>query len=81
MRNNFLNPQQLPEELRREAAECVSYEAMSRVRDPVYGCVGVIHQLQHEISQTQIELMKIKGELAFYRGNQQQQTTTGLPGP
>ncbi|GMG98198.1 hypothetical protein Nepgr_000038 [Nepenthes gracilis] len=34
--------QQLPVHLRAEAAECMSFEATSRIRDPIYGCAGII---------------------------------------
>ncbi|XP_030551302.1 LOB domain-containing protein 24-like isoform X2 [Rhodamnia argentea] len=55
--------QQVPVHLRAEAAECISYEAIARVQDPVYGCVGIITQLQQQIIQIHSEIMKIKGDI------------------
>lgn len=65
--------QQLPVHVRGEAAECMCFEANSRVRDPVYGCVGIISQLQQQIIQVQTELMKTQGEIAFYNAHHHQQ--------
>ncbi|KAI6672093.1 hypothetical protein NL676_006978 [Syzygium grande] len=55
--------QRVPRHLRAEAAECISYEAIARVQDPVYGCVGIITQLQQQISHIHSEIMKTKGEM------------------
>ena len=67
----FGSYQQLPEQLRAEAADCMSYEASSRVRDPVYGCVGTIYQLQQQIFDTQNEILKTNGEITFYKTQHQ----------
>lgn len=64
--------QQLPVHLRAEAADCISFEASSRVEDPVYGCVRIISQLQQQIIQAQSEIVKTKGEIAFHYAQQQQ---------
>ena len=69
--------QQLPVHLRYDAAECMSIEAASRARDPVYGCVGVISQLQQHLIDVQSELVKIKGELAVHNAQQQLQLENG----
>ncbi|KAL5974109.1 hypothetical protein ACLOJK_030772 [Asimina triloba] len=58
--------QHVPVHLRPQAANSLSFEAHVRVQDPVYGCVGIIHQLQHEIYMTQYELAKIQAHLAIY---------------
>ncbi|KAK2633010.1 hypothetical protein EUGRSUZ_L00754 [Eucalyptus grandis] len=50
-------------------AECISYEATARVQDPVYGCVGIITQLQQQITQIHSEIMKIKGEMVSSHTN------------
>ncbi|KAJ6983754.1 LOB domain-containing protein 24-like [Populus alba x Populus x berolinensis] len=68
---------QLPVHLRYDAAECMSIEAASRARDPVYGCVGVISQLQQHVIDVQSELVKIKGELAVHNAQQQLQLENG----
>lgn len=64
--------QNLQENLRAEAADCVYFEASLRVKDPVYGCVGIISQLQQEITQTQNDIIKMKGEIAFHHAQRHQ---------
>lgn len=39
------------------------YEANARVRDPVYGCAGVICHLQKQVSDLQAELAKAQAEI------------------
>ena len=51
----------------------MSFEASSRVEDPVYGSVGIISQLQEQIIEAQSELVKTKGEKAFHNAQQQLQ--------
>ncbi|RZC71239.1 hypothetical protein C5167_034441, partial [Papaver somniferum] len=67
--------QRLPVSQRSEAADCMSLEATWRVQDPVYGCVGIISQLQQQILMVQSELAKTQGEIAFHNAQQQQQQT------
>ncbi|KAL2932857.1 LOB domain-containing protein 23 [Bienertia sinuspersici] len=57
--------QQLPEEKRREAVESLVMEARSRVRDPVYGSVGIITQLRQQIMEAEYELAKTQGLIAL----------------
>ncbi|PNX98909.1 LOB domain-containing protein 6-like [Trifolium pratense] len=38
-----------------------------RLRDPVYGCVGVISLLQHQLRQLQMDLYCAKSELSRYQ--------------
>ncbi|KAJ7973477.1 Asymmetric leaves 2 [Quillaja saponaria] len=38
-----------------------------RLRDPVYGCVGVISLLQHQLRQLQMDLTCAKSELSKYQ--------------
>ncbi|XAR50799.1 hypothetical protein NMG60_11005237 [Bertholletia excelsa] len=61
----------LPVNLRGDAAECISFEATWRVRDPVYGCVGIISHLQQQIIQTQIEITNIYAEIALHKAQQE----------
>ncbi|XAR54478.1 hypothetical protein NMG60_11029622 [Bertholletia excelsa] len=61
----------LPVNLRGEAAECMSFEAMWRVKDPVYGCVGIISHLQQEIIQTQTEITKTYAEIGLCKAQQE----------
>ncbi|XP_042520421.1 LOB domain-containing protein 24-like [Macadamia integrifolia] len=65
--------QQIPVHQRAEAADCMSFEATSRIQDPVYGCVGIISQLQQQILNTQCELALTQAQLAFYNAQQEAQ--------
>lgn len=59
---------------RDDAVKSLAYEAEARLRDPVYGCVGLISILQHRLRQIQVELNNAKKELATYIGPQALQT-------
>ncbi|GAB4824310.1 hypothetical protein Ancab_007197 [Ancistrocladus abbreviatus] len=65
--------QQLPVRWRGEAAESMSFEANRRVEHPIYGCAGIITQLQHQIVQAQQELAKVQAEIAYYKTPRQLQ--------
>lgn len=56
---NDLQPYQ-----REDAVNSLAYEADMRLRDPVYGCVGVISVLQHELRQLQLDLLRARTELS-----------------
>jgi len=56
---------------REDAVKSLAYEAESRIKDPVYGCVGVISILQQKLRETQNELTVAKKELAGYNLNPQ----------
>ncbi|WVZ82730.1 hypothetical protein U9M48_029961 [Paspalum notatum var. saurae] len=58
---NELHPYQ-----REDAVNSLAYEADMRLRDPVYGCVGVISILQHRLRQVQQELARASYELSKY---------------
>ncbi|GAB4831832.1 hypothetical protein Ancab_005846 [Ancistrocladus abbreviatus] len=47
---------QLPEHYRYEAAAAISFEALTRMQDPVYGCVGCIYALQQQVANLQEEI-------------------------
>ncbi|PWA39046.1 LOB domain-containing protein [Artemisia annua] len=53
---------------REDAVNSLAYEAEARLRDPVYGCVGLISVLQHRLKQVQVDLHSAKQELATYIG-------------
>ncbi|OVA18595.1 hypothetical protein BVC80_1831g145 [Macleaya cordata] len=53
---------------REDAVNSLAYEAEARLRDPVYGCVGVISILQHKLKQVQLDLFNAKKELSTYIG-------------
>lgn len=59
---NELQPSQ-----REDAVNSLAYEADMRLRDPVYGCVGVISFLQHRLRQLQTDLSCAKSELSKYQ--------------
>lgn len=54
---------------REDAVASLAYEAEARLRDPVYGCVGLISYLQQRLKQIQSELYASKKELAAYIGH------------
>jgi hypothetical protein len=58
---NELLPQQ-----REDAVSSLAYEAEARVKDPVYGCVGVISVLQRQVHRLQKELDTAHAELLRY---------------
>uniref|UniRef100_A0ACD5THL4 Uncharacterized protein n=1 Tax=Avena sativa TaxID=4498 RepID=A0ACD5THL4_AVESA len=57
-----LNPYQ-----REDAVNSLAYEADMRLRDPVYGCVGVISVLQHQLRQLQQDLSRTRYELSKFQ--------------
>ncbi|PIA60426.1 hypothetical protein AQUCO_00300139v1 [Aquilegia coerulea] len=46
----------LPVHNRSEAAITISYEALARMQNPVYGCVGQIFALRHQVAKLQEQL-------------------------
>lgn len=40
----------LPIQNRSDAAITISYEALARMQDPIYGCVAHIYALQHQVN-------------------------------
>ncbi|XP_031481735.1 protein LATERAL ORGAN BOUNDARIES-like [Nymphaea colorata] len=67
---NELHPSQ-----REDAVNSLAYEAEARLSDPVYGCVGIISLLQHQLKQLQIDLAAARTELSRYTA------ATGMTGP
>ncbi|PKA61947.1 LOB domain-containing protein 3 [Apostasia shenzhenica] len=55
--------QELPMGHRSDAVSSLVYEAMARVRDPVYGCVAAISSLQRHIQLLQSQLAFAQAEL------------------
>ncbi|KAL6616517.1 hypothetical protein ACP70R_038787 [Stipagrostis hirtigluma subsp. patula] len=66
---------------REDAVNSLAYEADMRLRDPVYGCVGVISILQHNLRQLQQDLARAKYELSKYQAAAAATATTGPNGP
>ncbi|QCE12184.1 Lateral organ boundary [Vigna unguiculata] len=54
----------IPVHKRLDAVITICYEAQSRLRDPVYGCVSHIFALQQQVVSLQAELSYLQGHLA-----------------
>ncbi|CAL5202113.1 unnamed protein product [Lathyrus oleraceus] len=66
---------------REDAVRSLAYEAESRLKDPIYGCVGLISALQQRLREVQTELAVAKKELSSYNSNPQaMQFLFGNPG-
>lgn len=59
---------ELPACHRDDAVNSLAFEADARLKDPVYGCVGVISMLQHRLKQVKLDLDNARLELAHYIG-------------
>ncbi|KAL8063203.1 hypothetical protein ABFX02_01G013100 [Erythranthe guttata] len=57
----------VPESRRQTAAETIIIEADARARDPVWGCLGVIRELERRIQLSTKELHTTLALLDFYR--------------
>ncbi|KAJ7562717.1 hypothetical protein O6H91_03G081700 [Diphasiastrum complanatum] len=55
---------ELPLHQREDAVNSLAYEAESRVKDPVYGCVAAISLLQRQVVHLQQELAMAQADLA-----------------
>ncbi|KAK4754127.1 hypothetical protein SAY87_002231 [Trapa incisa] len=64
---------ELTPDQREDAVQSLAWEAESRLRDPIYGCVGFISVLQHRLKDLQNELIRARKELADLMGSQSQQ--------
>ncbi|KAG2391535.1 hypothetical protein LR48_Vigan07g106300 [Vigna angularis] len=69
--------QDVPVEKREDIVKSLVYEANARVRNPVYGCVGLISNLEIQVSELQTQLavaqaeiltMKMQQEFTFNNG-------------
>ncbi|MCD7467401.1 LOB domain-containing protein 16 [Datura stramonium] len=56
--------QHVPLHHRPDAVLTISYEAQSRINDPVYGCVANIFALHQQVAYLQAQLMQVKAQLA-----------------
>ncbi|KAL9326981.1 hypothetical protein ACSQ67_007626 [Phaseolus vulgaris] len=65
---------------RDDAVKSLAYEAEARLRDPVYGCVGLISLLQQRLRQIQMELHSAKKEFSTYVSPQTMQILLANPG-
>uniref|UniRef100_A0A9I9DKY0 LOB domain-containing protein n=2 Tax=Cucumis melo TaxID=3656 RepID=A0A9I9DKY0_CUCME len=58
---------EVSENQRADAANSLVYEANVRLRDPVYGCMGAISALQHQIQSLQAELNAVRAEILRHK--------------
>ncbi|KAJ7964298.1 LOB DOMAIN-CONTAINING PROTEIN [Quillaja saponaria] len=58
---------EVPEIQRADAANSLVYEANLRLRDPVYGSMGVISALQHQVQSLQVEINAVRTEILRYK--------------
>ncbi|KAI3701041.1 hypothetical protein L2E82_45684 [Cichorium intybus] len=56
-----------PANKRLDAVVSLCYEALSRVRDPVYGCVGRVFNLQQQVENLQAELAYVQARLSILK--------------
>ncbi|XP_047328110.1 LOB domain-containing protein 4-like [Impatiens glandulifera] len=73
--------QELPAHQRGDAVSSMVYEANARVRDPVYGCVGAISSLQHQIDALQTQLALAQAEVVHMRMRQFSMPATSSGSP
>eukprot|EP01018_Ginkgo_biloba_P032497 Gb_36037 [translate_table: standard] len=59
----FIQVTELPTNQRADAVKSMVYEATARQRDPVYGSMGIVRQLQQQISELQSQLATTQAEL------------------
>ncbi|KAK4858828.1 hypothetical protein QYF36_022664 [Acer negundo] len=64
--------QQLPIEVRGEAADSLTFEAQCRIQNPVYGCVGLVHFLQQQIHIAESQVTKAQVEIAVFNSQSHQ---------
>ncbi|ESQ37673.1 hypothetical protein EUTSA_v10028924mg [Eutrema salsugineum] len=58
----------IPASRRLDAVVTLSYEALARLSDPVYGCVGHIFALQHQVMNLEAELAMVQTQLSTLQG-------------
>ncbi|KAL7107510.1 hypothetical protein ACP275_06G058900 [Erythranthe tilingii] len=63
------------ESQRADAANSLVYEANVRLRDPVYGCMGAISALHHQIEFLHAELNAVRNEILKYKYNSTETNT------
>ncbi|KAJ8556330.1 hypothetical protein K7X08_023088 [Anisodus acutangulus] len=56
----------IPVHKRLDAVVTLCYEALARVRDPIYGCVGHIFTLQQQVVTLQAELAYVQARLSTW---------------
>ncbi|XP_010558874.1 PREDICTED: LOB domain-containing protein 13-like [Tarenaya hassleriana] len=61
---------EVPESQRGDAANSLVYEANLRLRDPVYGCMGAISALQHQIQSLHAEISAVRSDILRFKYSQ-----------
>ncbi|KAJ0785469.1 putative transcription factor AS2-LOB family [Helianthus annuus] len=64
---------------REDVVSSLAYEAAARVRDPVYGCVGVISSLQQQVDRLQKDLDAANADLIRHVCNEMPGLTSIQP--
>lgn len=59
--------QEVPPGQREDAVNSLAYEADMRLRDPVYGCAGLVALLHRQLRQLRLELALVRAEVAMYQ--------------
>ncbi|MCO5612388.1 hypothetical protein L7F22_066655 [Adiantum nelumboides] len=57
--------QELPADQRGDAVSSMVYEANARIRDPIYGCVGAIANLQRQVLHLQTQLAVSQAQTVY----------------
>lgn len=70
--------QRIPNEYREDAVQSLVYEARARLRDPIYGSVGLIASLQRQVLQLNAQLDAAIAEATLLNA-QLTQTTNSQP--
>ncbi|CAH9110623.1 unnamed protein product [Cuscuta epithymum] len=62
--------QQVEEHERADVAESLYYEAHCRIKDPVYGCAGIITILCDQISNLECQLARVQAQMQILKAQQ-----------
>lgn len=69
----------LPQDHRSEAATSISYEALARMHDPVYGCVAHILVLQQQVVHLQGEIETLENQMTNFGVDSSIGTSQAIP--
>ncbi|KAJ8640627.1 hypothetical protein MRB53_017321 [Persea americana] len=62
--------QQTPVHLREDTVETMLFEARARIEDPIYGSVGIISRMQHEIVVARYKIAVMQQQIAYYKAKE-----------
>ncbi|CAH9103750.1 unnamed protein product [Cuscuta europaea] len=62
--------QQVQEHERADVAESLYYEAHCRIKDPVYGCAGIITILSDQIYNLECQLARVQAQIQILKAQQ-----------